>query len=297
MKKILLSALVASTLFAGNAVAASADTKSVKEINTIAVEKGRQDAVSTQKELINEAITSLKFTQEALVNLSNKETDKAKKNIEKALGKLEVILSAKDAPALLPIESGVAVHEYIGSKDDIEAALKKVKTLLKENKVQRARLLLNTLQSEIDVTVVSLPLGSYPDALKLAAKYLHDNKIAKAQGILEIALSTFDTTVEVVPLPLLKATDLIAVSSELSKKGDKEKALNYLKSAEDELKVAEVLGYISRSDQSYDMLYDAIKAVKKEIEGKNRAQKLFDTLKAKLKDFKDKVFSEQDKTE
>ena len=294
MKKVLLSALVASSLLAGNAVAASSDTKSVKEINTIAVEKGRHDAVSTQKGLIDEAITSLKFTQEALVNLSNKETDKAKENIEKALGKLEVILSAKDAPELLPIESAVAVHEYIGTKEDVERALKRVKTLLKDNKVQRARVLLNTLQSEIDVTVVSLPLGSYPDALKLAAQYLHDNKIAKAQGILEIALSTFDTTVEVMPLPLLKATDLIVVSSELSKTGEKEKALRYLQSAKDELKVAEVLGYISHSDNSYAMLYDAIKAVKKEIEGKNKAEKLFDTLKEKLIDFKNNVFSDRD---
>ncbi len=135
-------------------------------------------------------------------------------------------------------------------------------------------------------------MASYPSALKLASQYLHDNQIAKAQGVLEIALSTFDTTTEVIPVPLLKATDLIAVASKLSNDGEKEKALRYLKSARDELKIAETLGYVSRSDNSYAMLYDAIKAVKKEIQGKNRAEKLFDTLKAKLKDFKEKVFSE-----
>ncbi len=292
MKNIVLSAVVASSILVGSVYAESAHTKSVKEINTIAVEKGHDTAVASQKKLIEEAITSLKFTQKALVNLQKKERAKAKENIEKALGKLEVILSAKSAPKLLPIESTVAVNEYIGTKDDIAVAVKKVTSLLEDNKVQAARVLLNTLQSEIDVRVVSLPLASYPNALKLAAQYLQDNQVSKAQGILEIALSTFDTTIEVVPLPLLKATDLIAVSSEFSKNGDKEQALEYLKAAQEELKVAETLGYVSRSDHSYEVLYSAIKSVKKEIQGKNRAEKLFDALKGKLKDFKDKVFSD-----
>ncbi len=293
MNKTVLSAIVASSLLLGNVYGAQSKTKSVQEINTIAVEKGQKDAVASQKKLIQEAIASLDFTQEALENLSKNDVKKAKENIEKALGKLEVILSAEDAPKLLPIESAVAVHEYIGTNDDINKAVDEVKVLLKKGKVQAARLLLNTLQSEIDVTVVSLPLVSYPDALKLAAKYLHDGKTNKAQGILQIALSTFDTTVDVIPLPLLKASDLIIASSDLSAQGEKEKALRYLKSARDELKIAETLGYVSRSDNSYEVLYDTIKAVKKEIEGKNRAEKLFDSLKAKLKDFKEKIFSQE----
>ncbi len=293
MNKTVLSAIVASSLLLGSVYGAQSKTKSVQEINTIAVEKGQKDAVASQKKLIQEAIASLDFTQEALENLSKNDVKKAKENIEKALGKLEVILSAEDAPKLLPIESAVAVHEYIGTNDDINKAVDEVKVLLKKGKVQAARLLLNTLQSEIDVTVVSLPLVSYPDALKLAAKYLHDGKTNKAQGILQIALSTFDTTVDVIPLPLLKASDLIIASSDLSAQGEKEKALRYLKSARDELKIAETLGYVSRSDNSYEVLYDTIKAVKKEIEGKNRAEKLFNSLKEKLKDFKEKIFSQE----
>jgi len=292
MKNIVLSALVATSLFVGGVYADASSTKTVKEINTIAVEKGQKQAVDSQKKLIDEAITSLKFTQKALVNLDAGETEKAKANIEKALGKLEVILSAKEAPRLLPVESAVAVHEYLGTKADVEAALKEVNTLLKHHRVQAARVLLNTLQSEIDITVVSLPLESYPSALKLAAQYLHDNQSAKARSILGIALSTFDTAIEVVPLPLLKATDLIAVASELSKQGEKQKALDYVQSAEDELKVAEILGYVSHSDNSYEMLYDAVKSVKKEIKGKNKAEKLFDALKEKLSDFKKNIFSD-----
>jgi len=294
MKKFAISTLLASLLL-GASLYANSDIKSVKEVNKSAVEKGQQDALAGQKKLIQEAISSLKFTNNALIALVHNDKESAQANIEKALGKLEVILSAKNAPKLLPIDSSVTMVEFIGTKKDVEKTVDAVKDLLDDNKIQVARVLLNSLQSEIDVTVVSLPLVTYPDALKLAAKYIHDNQIDKAKSVLEVALSTFDQTTTVIPLPLLKATDLINVSAQLSKNGKKEEALKYLQAAEDELDVAEALGYVSHSDTTYKALHEAIKAVRKEIKGKNEAEKLFDALKAKLKDFKDKVFSEEPK--
>ncbi len=294
MKKFAISTLVASLLL-GASLYANSDIKSVKEVNKSAVAKGQQDALAGQKKLIEEAINSLQFTNNALIALAHNDKESAQANIEKALGKLEVILSAKDAPKLLPIDSRVTMVEFVGTKKDVVRTVDAVKDLLDDNKVQVARTLLNTLQSEIDVTVVSLPLVTYPDALKLAAKYIHDNQIEKAKSVLEVALSTFDQTTTVIPLPLLKATDLINVSAQLSKNGKKEEALKYLAAAEDELDVAEALGYVSHSDTTYKALHTAIKKVRKEIKGKNKAEKLFDELKAKLKDFKDKVFSQEAK--
>ncbi len=294
MKNILLSTLLSSLLLSSGLYAKS-DIKSVKEVNKSAVRKGTQDALANQKKLIQEAISSLKFTNNALIALNKNDKASAEANIEKALGKLEVILSAKDAPKFLPIDSSVTMVEYVGTSKDAKKSIDAVKDLLAENKVQVARVLLNSLQSEIDVTVVSLPLVTYPDALKLAAKYLHDNKLEKAKSVLELALSTFDNTTTVIPLPLLKATDLINVSASLSKNGKKEEALKYLEAAEDQLDVAETLGYVSHSDTTYKALHQAIKNVRKEIKGKNKAEKLFDDLKAKLKDFKDKVFSQKAK--
>jgi tetratricopeptide (TPR) repeat protein len=294
MKKFAISTLVASLLL-GASLYANSDIKSVKEVNKSAVAKGQQDALAGQKKLIGEAINSLQFTNNALIALAHNDKESAQANIEKALGKLEVILSAKDAPKLLPIDSRVTMVEFVGTKKDVVRTVDAVKDLLDDNKVQVARTLLNTLQSEIDVTVVSLPLVTYPDALKLAAKYIHDNQIEKAKSVLEVALSTFDQTTTVIPLPLLKATDLINVSAQLSKNGKKEEALKYLAAAEDELDVAEALGYVSHSDTTYKALHTAIKKVRKEIKGKNKAEKLFDELKAKLKDFKDKIFSQEAK--
>ncbi len=294
MKNILLSTLLSSLLLSSGLYAQS-EIKSVKEVNKSAVNKGTQDALASQKKLITQAVNSLKFTNEALVALNKNDKKSAQKNIEKALGKLEVILAAKDAPKFLPIDSRVSMVEYIGTKKDIEKKVDAVEDLLKDNKIQVARVLLNSLQSEIDITVVSLPLVTYPDALKLAAKYLHENQVDKAKSVLEVALSTFDTTTTVIPLPLLKATDLINVSASLSKNGKKEDALKYLQAAENELDVAQALGYVSHSDISYKALHTAIKSVRKEIKGKNKAEKLFDELKHKIKDFKDKIFSEKTK--
>jgi len=294
MKNILLSTLLSSLLLSSGLYAKS-EIKTVNEVSKSAVKKGTQDALANQAKLIKEAINSLQYTHEALVALDKKDKATAEKKIEKALGKLEVILAAKDAPKFLPIDSSVTMVEYVGTKDDVKKSVDAVKDLLSDNKIQLARTLLNTLQSEIDIKITSLPLVTYPDALKLAAKYLHENKIDNAKSVLEVALSTFDTTVTVVPLPLLKATDLINVSAALSKNGKKEEALTYLQAAEDELDVAEALGYVSHSDTTYKALHKAIKDVRKEIKGKNKAEKLFDELKHKLKDFKDKIFSEKSK--
>ena len=294
MKRTVISAILASLLLSTSLIAKS-EIKSVNEVNKGAIAKGTQDALASQKKLIVEAVNSLKFTNEALIALNKNDTKSATQNIEKALGKLEVILSAKNAPKLLPIDSAVSIHEFIGTKEDVVKTVDTVKDLLDDNKVQVARELLNTLQSEIDVTVVSLPLVTYPDALKLAAKYIHDGNTEEAKRVLEVALSTFDKSIEIIPLPLLKATDLIYVSANLSKNGKKEEALKYLDAAENELDVAEALGYVSHSDNTYKSLHSVIKHVRKEIKGKNKAEKLFDELKAKLKDFKDQVFSEKAK--
>ncbi len=294
MKKLLLSAITASLLLgtAGIAKEQAAKDATVKEVNKIALSNAKEDAKNNQVKLVKEAIESLKYAQSAVINLEHKDTKKATEDLEKAIGKLEVIMAAKDAPKLLPINNVIRVQEFVGTAEDVEKAVKTVKELLDDGKVQAARALMIPLVSEIDITVVSLPLASYPDALKLAAKYIHDNKPEKAKEVLYIALSTFTEVTEVVPIPLLESADLIAAASRVAKE-DKERAIKYLDGASDALDVAEKLGYVSKSTTTYKILHEEIKKVQKEIKGKNEAEKLFDELKAKLKEFKEKMFSEK----
>ncbi len=292
MKRVLLSAITASLLLgtAGIAKEQAAKDATVKEVNRIAISNAKEDARSHPAKLVNEAIESLKFAQNAVVALEHKDKKAATENLEKAIGKLEVIMAAKNAPKLLPINNIVRVQEFVGTAEDVDKAVKTVKDLLDEGKVQEARALIAPLASEIDITVVNLPLASYPEALKLAASYVHDGKLDKAKEVLYIALSTFTEVTEVVPIPLLESADLIAAASRIAKE-DKERALKYLDAASDALDVAEKLGYISESTTTYKMLHEKIKAVQKEIKGKNKAEKLFEDLAAKLKEFKSKIVS------
>ncbi len=292
MKKVLLSAITASLLLstAGIAKEQAGKNATVKEVNKIAISNAKEDARSHEAKLVKEAIESLNFAQNAVIALEHKDKKAATENLEKAIGKLEVIMAAKNAPKLLPINNVIRVQEFVGTAKDVEKSVKMVKDLLDAGKVQEARALIAPLASEIDITVVNLPLASYPDALKLAASYVHDGKLEKAKEVLYIALSTFTEVTEVVPIPLLESADLIAAASRVAKE-DKTKALKYLEAASDALDVAEKLGYVSESTTTYKMLHDQIKAVEKEIKGKNKAEKLFEELAAKLKEFKSKIVS------
>jgi len=294
MKKILLSTVLSSLLLTGGLQAKESAPKdaSVKEVNKVSVSNAKNDAKSNKETLVQEAINSLKHAHEALLALEKKDVKGATDKLESALGKLEVILASKKVPELLPIDSIVRVNEFVGTSKDVETALNTVRTLLNKNKVQEARALMLPLQSEIDITTVSLPLGSYPDALKLAAKYVYSDELDKAKEVLSIALSTFTSITEVVPIPLVKAGDLI-IASEVIAKEDKDRALIYLDGASESLKVAYALGYVSKSETTYKVLQEQIEAVQKEIKGANKADKIFETLKNSLKEFKEKVFTKK----
>ncbi len=294
MKKVLLSTLVSSLLLTNLALADSNKTLTSKEVCNSATKVETTKAKNSQVKLVQEALSSLELTHKALINLNNNKIDKAKKNIELSLGKLDSILALKNSPKFLPIENQIVVKNFEGTADDVEKVLDTVKKLLSEGKVQEARELLITLQSEIDVTVVSLPLVSYPDALKLANKYLLENKKEEAKKVLTLALNSFAQENHVVPIPLVNTVELVKVASTVAKE-NKDLALKYLTSAHDELKKAEKLGYISSSTTTYKALHKLIDGVEKEVKGPNKAEKLFKELTESLKEFKSKIFSGDDK--
>jgi hypothetical protein len=293
MKKTLLSTLVSTLLLTSMLSADANATLSSKEVSKQATKAATQKAKDGKIELVKEALTSLNLSAKALAELNKNKIEDAKKDIELALGKLEVILSAKDTPKLLPIENRMVVKNFIGTAKDVEAVLDKVHKLLDLGKVQEAGELLITLQSEIDVTVISLPLVSYPDALKLASKYILEEKPQKAKEVLKLALSTFSEVEHIIPIPLINTVDLVATASDIAQT-DKEQALKHLSVASDELDKAEKMGYLSRSTTTYKQLHELIEKVEKEVKGPNKAEKLFKELGEKLKEFKEKIFASSD---
>ena len=284
MKNLLVS-LAAATLLCTAGAAAS---QTSAQIGEKAVKSAKNEAHQRQPGVVDEAVDAVMLTQSVLADLEKNDLKTAKEDLEKAIGKLEVVLAHKDAPALLPIDSSITETEYIGTLESIRKRLDTVKKLLVAGRVQAARRLLDTLQSEIDIVTVNLPLVSYPQALKLAAKYLAAGKSKEARDVLEMALGTLVQSEIVIPVPILKAQALIEAASKIAK-SDRKQALKHLEAARSELKIAKALGYTSESDTTYKTLDEAIEKVEKEVKGPNRAEKLFETLMNELKEFKQKA--------
>ncbi|WP_200762970.1 YfdX family protein [Nitrosophilus alvini] len=286
MRKILVSFIAASLLTGGLFAGEASKAESNK-----AVAQAKEQAQKEQKKIkiVKEAVEAVALTHKVLLKLEKGDKDKAIKDLEDAIGKLEVVLSAPNAPALIPIDSAIEIVDYPGSIQNIKTALIAAKALLEEDKVQEARLILDTLRSEIVFKVVSLPLASYPAALKLAAKFLHENRIDEAKNVLNAALATFVEVNIITPIPLIQAIHLVEAAQSMANKKDKKKTLEYLAEAKLALKKANALGYVSESDTTYEQLEEMIEKVEKEVKGKNRAMKLFEDLIEKLKEFKEKA--------
>jgi len=291
MKKIFLSTLVAISLFGTQAIALDENASS-SDVSKNAVVEGKKvaDTKKDNVKITKEAVESIKLVGDVLVALNQNKKDEAIKTLEKAIGKIEVVLAIPKAPALLPIDSRVVVKEFSGSAYDVETAIITSEALLDKKRVQDARLIISNLVDEIDFSTINLPLATYPIALKEAAKYLHDGKVKEAKALLAKTLNTFVKVTTVTPIGILEAQSLINAASKIAKK-DKKLALSHLAQAKEALKKSEALGYTSRSDTTYKILNDAISKIETEIKGKNQAEKLFDDLIKKIKEFKEKTLS------
>ena len=289
MKQVLLSSVVALALLGGGAMAAekSPDSNSVR---ATAVEHAKANAMNAKGDvkIIKEAAEAVQLTQKVLVELRQKKKEEAIKTLEKAIGKMEVVMSNPKAPALIPLNASVIVSEFAGTAYDAQNAVITSIALLEKHRVQDARMIVETLKDEVDLVTINMPLASYPAALKLAAKFLHEDKIDQARQVLAAALSTFVEVDVVTPLGILEAQDLIAAASKVAQ-SDRKLALAHLEAAKAALKKAKALGYTSTSDTTYKMLNEAINKIEDEIRGANKSEGLFKELIAKLKEFADKA--------
>ena len=139
------------------------------------------------------------------------------------------------------------------------------------------------MKDEIIISHAYLPMGTYPDAIKLATKYLVDGKKEDALATLATTLSTIVVEKAIVPLALVRAEDLLKTASELDKTKDKAKAQELLSAAQEQLEIAILLGYSDGQSKAYESIQAQIKAVKKEIDGKNIVEDLYDKVKLSIK--------------
>ena len=283
--KRLLSSIVVAGLLVTSSFAADAKTENVKHNSLMKAEQKAGEA-----KLVKEAVRALQYTQDAYIYLNGKNKTKALESLKKAIGELTVALNKPNAPYLLPLNITIEADEYIGTIKNISKQITDAKVALAKSELPIARNILNSLKSEIDIKAINIPLATYPDAIKLAIKYVNENKLSEAKDVIAMALNTLVTTDTIIPIPIVKANDLVIAASKISHK-DKKQTLRYLEEAKKQLKVAELLGYTSKSDTTYKMLKDKIENIESKLNHNKNTDSLFGELKSKLKEFKEKAAS------
>ncbi len=213
------------------------------------------------------------------IKLLDENKDKeALAELQAATGKFDVALAANPELALVPVDSFVKINELVTTPEKLKAQLKLAKKMLADGKVQVARELLEAMRDELRISIVYLPMGTYPDAIKLATKYLLKEKRDDAKAILITAINTLVTEDEIIPLGLIRSKSLVDQASKLDKKTEKNTVQELLKSAKEQLEIAKLLGYTDENSKAYENLKDQIEVLEKEIKGKNAVEKLYEKI-------------------
>jgi hypothetical protein len=187
---------------------ADASTKPTTQAQTQPdFEKQRQDAEqqarpSVEKErkqveeeagrsLDQDAKAAIDETQKAIDAIASDRTDLAMQAIERATGKINVLLARDPATGLIPVSVRVEVIDTAPSDTKtIKDLVRQVSTAIAAKDYPAARVVLDALTSEIRVRTYSLPLGTYLDALKEAARLVDQKKNQDASNVLLAALNT-----------------------------------------------------------------------------------------------------------
>ena len=227
--------------------------------------KADKETAEKRKQISAEATAAIAETRNALNALDLGKKDDALAALERAAGKLALILAREPKLALAPTNVSVATFDVVANADKVREARKAVETLIDDGQIQTARHLLNSLASETVISVSNVPLATYPAAIEAAAKLIDDGKPDAAKRALQVALDTQVVTTTIIPLPVVAALELLKEAEKLAEKADRKdeenKRLNeLLTQARAKLDFAQALGYGTKRDfkESYVQL-DEIK--------------------------------------
>jgi len=278
-RRVLLSALACGVLLGATGLQAKTDKKEL-------VHNMAQAEMKNHKQAPKEIVAGMQNAFAALQALQAGKKEAAQKALEKANKSFDAALKADPALDLVPIDERFQAFAFLGSSNVIAARLKLAQQLLKAHDTQVATAVLVPLKDELDITVVSIPMKIYPVATKKALEALKKGDQKAAFEAVATAMNSLVIAKAVIPTPLLVAQDLILDASKLDKSKKKE-AQKLLAGAKEELKRAELLGYVSRHEAAYKTLNTDIENIQKEIEGKNIVAKLYETLKHDIKNLID----------
>jgi hypothetical protein len=250
----------------------------------------QQEQREAEQTIDQDAIAAVDQTVQAIKAIAANKKEDALSAIERATGKINILLARNPSSALIVVDAEVVVIDT--APLDLKVIDQKVQlttTAVKEKDLPVARVILATLVSEIRIEIVSLPLATYPAALSQAARLLDQGKTQEAGTVLLTALNTLVIVDHVVPVPLILSQ--AAISAADKQQQDKEAAMALLEVARNELNRSRELGYLS-GDPEYRALEKQISDLESTIKGKgnigSKFSELRDRLSALLKRQKDK---------
>jgi predicted Zn-ribbon and HTH transcriptional regulator len=252
------------------------------------VETMQQDqAMEKRKALLEEATNAIIETKRAIAALDNKKNKEALAALERASGKLTIILGREPELALAPFEVNMVTYDILKDIDAVKALRDEIEDALDDGRVQKARHLIRNLASETVISVTHIPLATYPAAIKAAAKLIDEGKVEEAKIALQTALNTLVVIDSIIPLPVVNAEKLLEEAELLAEKTDRskkesERLADLLKDARTELTFAQVLGYGTK--ENFKNLYEQLDQIEEKTKGGKSGTGFFDKIKKYLAD-------------
>ena len=239
-----------------------------------------------RKKILADANEAIEETRRALQALDEQKTEEALAALEKATGKLELILARDPTLALAPVTVEMVTYDLLANIDTVKAMIHDAENYLEDGEIQKARPIVANLASEIVIKSTSIPLATYPDAIKAITPLIDEGKIDEAKERLRAALNTLIvTTDEIIPLPLVRAQQLLNNAEELAENEertvkDNETLEDLLTVARNQLEIAELLGYGTKD--SFEPMYEQINIIEERTAGGKGGKGWFDTLKKQV---------------
>jgi hypothetical protein len=249
------------------------------------------EIVKRREEIPAEALTVVGETQTFLQLIESGKKDKAIDYGHKLIGKLEVLLAKDPSLSFLPVDANFTTDELVTDIGTVRKIVKAAEKAMDDGYYQVAAKLLHDLRSEVIISSYYLPTVTYPDAVKIAVALLEENKTDEAKAVLQEVISSIVVEKTVLPLPVLKAEQMIIEAANTDAKDHEHagKVINLLKNARYQLLLAEEMGY-GKHDNDYKILEAAIDEIQKSVEAKSDSKSAFDSLKADIRKFKERLF-------
>jgi hypothetical protein len=261
----------------------SSDARAITHAQTRpALEKERKQAEQeATKDLDSEASAAVDQTLEAVESLTHKEASRAVEAIERAIGKIDLVLARMPSDALIPVDVEVEIIDRAPQDADSILQISGEAFLAVDDMLfPTARRLLRALMSEIRIRTFNVPLATFPAALKNAARLLDQGKEQEAATLLMTALGTLVAIDSAVPIPLLIVRAAIN-EAQTKAEADKNGAHELLTIAKSQLERARLLRYAGR-DLAYTEMKEEIAKLQKQLKRGEEATSVFAKLKEKL---------------